>query len=135
MPHPCHAPSHDMADANHAAAGTPQQVTLPATFRYHHQVALKIAKDPRFERLVCDNKYADDCIVDTVKGAPIYIVATQRLGVQGQAAYLAPPRPALPWDKALKKRVREVPGVPIMYIKQHRYTIERMPEADMAPRE
>ena len=32
-------------------------------------------------------------------------------------------------DRDLKRRIRKVPGVPIMYITQHRYSIERMPDA------
>jgi len=32
-------------------------------------------------------------------------------------------------DKDLKRRIRKIPGVPIMYIASHKYTIERMPEA------
>ena len=31
-------------------------------------------------------------------------------------------------DKDLKSRIRKVPGVPIMYIKAHKYTIERLPD-------
>ncbi|PWA78492.1 PIN domain-like family protein [Artemisia annua] len=59
-----------------------------------YRVALRIAKDPRFERLPCTHKgtYADDCIVE---------------------------------------RVTQIPGVPIMYITQHKYSIERLPEATM----
>lgn len=72
------------------------------------RIALKIARDPRFERLVCDGKYADDCVVRTVTQHPIYIVAT--------------------CDQELKRRLRKIPGVPIMYIAKHRYTIERLPE-------
>ena len=37
-------------------------------------------------------------------------------------------------DKDLKRRIRKVPGVPIMYVSQHRYTIERMPDAYGAPK-
>jgi U3 small nucleolar RNA-associated protein 24 len=37
-------------------------------------------------------------------------------------------------DKDLKRRVRKVPGVPIMYITSHKYTIERMAEAYGAPK-
>lgn len=35
--------------------------------RYH--VALRLAKDPRFQRLTCSHKgtYADDCIVERVR--------------------------------------------------------------------
>ncbi|KAJ8433648.1 hypothetical protein Cgig2_002319 [Carnegiea gigantea] len=43
-----------------------------------YRVALRIAKDPRFERLPCTHKgtYADDCIVDRVTQHKCYIVAT-----------------------------------------------------------
>uniref|UniRef100_A0A914S463 PIN domain-containing protein n=1 Tax=Parascaris equorum TaxID=6256 RepID=A0A914S463_PAREQ len=36
-------------------------------------------------------------------------------------------------DKDLKRRIRKIPGIPIMYIRQHRYSIERMPDAYGAP--
>ncbi|KAK8711322.1 hypothetical protein V6N13_146606 [Hibiscus sabdariffa] len=32
-------------------------------------------------------------------------------------------------DRDMKRRIRRVPGVPIMYITQHKYSIERLPEA------
>jgi U3 small nucleolar RNA-associated protein 24 len=81
-----------------------------------YKVALRIAKDHRFRRLTCTHKgtYADDCLCDRVKGARCYIVAT--------------------CDKDLRRRIRKVPGVPIMFISQHKYTIERMVEAFGAPR-
>eukprot|EP00949_MAST-11_sp_MAST-11-sp1_P003937 g3937.t1 len=81
-----------------------------------YKIALRIAKDARFQRLKCTHKgtYADDCIVKTIKQHRCYIVAT--------------------CDKDLRRRIRKVPGVPIMYISQHKYTIERMPEAFGAPR-
>lgn len=43
-----------------------------------YRVALKIAKDPRFERIPCAHKgtYADDCLVDRVTQHKCYIVAT-----------------------------------------------------------
>ena len=80
------------------------------------RLALRLAKDPRFERLICDHKgtYADDCIVNRVKQSRCFIVAT--------------------CDKDLKRRLRKIPGVPIMYISSRRYTIERMPEAFGAPK-
>lgn len=80
------------------------------------RIALRIAKDPRFQRLKCIHKgtYADDCLVDRVSQHKCYIVAT--------------------CDKDLKRRIRKVPGVPIMYISQRRYTIERMPDAYGAPK-
>ncbi|AQK60613.1 PIN domain-like family protein [Zea mays] len=76
-----------------------------------YRVALRIAKDPRFQRLACTHKgtYADDCIVERVTQHKCYIVAT--------------------CDRDLKRRIRKVPGVPIMYITRHRYSIERLPEA------
>lgn len=83
-----------------------------------YRVALRIAKDPRFEQLPCTHKgtYADDCIVERVTQHKCYIVAT--------------------CDRDLKRRIRKIPGVPIMYIAQHRYSIERLPEATIggAPR-
>lgn len=43
-----------------------------------YRIALRIARDERWERLRCDHKgvYADDCIVDRVMKHKIYIVAT-----------------------------------------------------------
>jgi len=81
-----------------------------------YRLALRMVKDPRFERLPCMHKgtYADDCILQRVTQHKAYIVAT--------------------CDKELKSRIRKVPGVPIMYIVQHRYTIERMPDAYGDPR-
>ena len=80
------------------------------------RLALKIIKDPRFVRLSCIHKgtYADDCLVQRVSQHKCYIVATV--------------------DKELKQRIRKIPGVPIMYIHQHRYSVERMPDAFGAPR-
>ncbi|KCV71386.1 hypothetical protein H696_02337 [Fonticula alba] len=74
-----------------------------------------VAKDPRFERIACTHKgtYADDCLVERVTQHPCYIVAT--------------------CDRDLRRRLRKVPGVPIMYISNHRYSVERMPEAFGAP--
>ncbi|WVZ00203.1 hypothetical protein V8G54_026272 [Vigna mungo] len=78
-----------------------------------YRVALRIAKDPRFERILCTHKgtYADDCLVERVTQHKCYIVAT--------------------CDRDLKRRIRKIPGVPIMYITKHRYSIERLPEATM----
>eukprot|EP00770_Monocercomonoides_exilis_P004516 MONOS_4495.1-p1 / transcript=MONOS_4495.1 / gene=MONOS_4495 / organism=Monocercomonoides_exilis_PA203 / gene_product=rRNA-processing protein FCF1 / transcript_product=rRNA-processing protein FCF1 / location=Mono_scaffold00120:52541-53455(+) / protein_length=197 / sequence_SO=supercontig / SO=protein_coding / is_pseudo=false len=79
-----------------------------------YRIALRIAKDPRFERIHCMHKgtYADDCICNIVAKDPVYIVATN--------------------DRDLKRRLRKIPGVPIMYIggrTARRYNIERLPEA------
>ena len=69
------------------------------------------AHDARFERLPCLHKgtYAVDCIVNRITQHRCYVVAT--------------------CDRDLKRRIRKVPGVPIMYISQHRFTIERCPDA------
>ena len=76
-----------------------------------YRVALRIARDPRFKRLTCTHQgtYADDCIVERVTASKCYIVAT--------------------CDRDLKRRIRKIPGVPIMYVSGHRFTIERMPDA------
>jgi hypothetical protein len=57
-----------------------------------YRIALRIAKDERWERLECGHKgvYADDCIVERVMKHKVYIVATN--------------------DRDLKRRVRKVPG-------------------------
>eukprot|EP01127_Copromyxa_protea_P020903 TRINITY_DN7048_c0_g1_i1.p1 TRINITY_DN7048_c0_g1~~TRINITY_DN7048_c0_g1_i1.p1 ORF type:complete len:210 (-),score=55.61 TRINITY_DN7048_c0_g1_i1:56-685(-) len=78
------------------------------------RLALKTAKDPRFERIPTDTTYADDELVKLVTQHRCYIVATN--------------------DRDLKRRIRKIPGVPIMSIVNHKYTIERMPEAWGAPR-
>ncbi|KAI4180871.1 MAG: hypothetical protein LQ346_006893 [Caloplaca aetnensis] len=76
-----------------------------------YRIALRIARDERWERLKCDHKgvYADDCIVDRVSKHKIYIVATN--------------------DRDLKRRVRKIPGVPIMSVARGKYVIERLPDA------
>ncbi|KAI4122526.1 MAG: hypothetical protein LQ338_005772 [Usnochroma carphineum] len=77
----------------------------------HYRIALQIARDERWERLKCDHKgdYADACIVDRVRKHKIYIVATN--------------------DRDLKRRVRKIPGVPIMSVARGKYIIERLPDA------
>ena len=83
-----------------------------------YRVALRVAKDPRFERLPCAHTgtYADDCLVDRVRAHRCYLVAT--------------------CDRDLRRRVRKIPGVPIMYVQARKYTVERLPEATLggAPR-
>ena len=77
-----------------------------------YRVALRIAKDPRFTRLPAMRPgatYADDDLVERVTAHRIYIVAT--------------------CDKELKRRIRKVPGVPLISIKSRKYQVERMPEA------
>lgn len=74
-----------------------------------YRVALRIVR-MQFEILSCSHKgtYADDCIYERVRQHKCYIVAT--------------------CDKELKRRIRKLPGVPIMYIKKRQFAIERMPD-------
>lgn len=69
-----------------------------------------IARDPRFERLPCSHNgtYADDCLVQRVTANRCFIVAT--------------------CDRELRRRIRKIPGVPLMYIVRRRYAIERLPD-------
>lgn len=75
------------------------------------RLALRLARDERWERLVCGHKggYADDCIVDTVVKQRIYVVGTN--------------------DRELKRRVRKVPGVPVVSVARGKYVVERLPDA------
>jgi len=76
-----------------------------------YRIALRLARDERCERLKCDHKgvYADDCLVDRVMKHKVYIVATN--------------------DRDLKRRIRKIPGVPIMSVARGKYVIERLPDA------
>jgi U3 small nucleolar RNA-associated protein 24 len=62
-----------------------------------YRLALRVAKDPRFERVKCDHKgtYADDCLVDRVIKHRVYIVATN--------------------DRDLKRRIRYVNHISITF--------------------
>ncbi|KAK7057540.1 Fcf1-domain-containing protein, partial [Favolaschia claudopus] len=64
---------------------------------HRYRVALRIARDPRFERLKCSHSgtYADDCLVQRVTSHKCYIVAT--------------------CDRDLRRRIRQIPGIPLMY--------------------
>ncbi|KAH7560117.1 hypothetical protein BM1_03751 [Bipolaris maydis] len=75
-----------------------------------YRIALRIARDERWQRLKCDHKgtYADDCIVDRVQKHRIYLVATN--------------------DRDLKRRIRKIPGVPIVSVAKGKYVIERLPD-------
>lgn len=78
-----------------------------------YRVALRIAKDVRFERLPAmrrGNTYADDDLVERVTAHRCYIVAT--------------------CDKDLKRRLRKIPGVPIMTIRSRKYEVERLPDTN-----
>ncbi|KAL9712019.1 rRNA-processing protein fcf1 [Leucoagaricus gongylophorus] len=75
-----------------------------------YRLALRVARDPRFERLTCCHRgtYADDCLVQRVTSHKCYIVAT--------------------CDRELRRRIRQIPGVPLMYIINRKYAIERLPD-------
>lgn len=76
-----------------------------------YRIALQIARDERWTRLPCDHTgtYADDCIVDRVVKQRVYCVATN--------------------DRDLKRRIRKVPGVPILSVARGKYVVERLPDA------
>lgn len=76
-----------------------------------YRLALRIAKDPRMTRLTCCHKgtYADDCIVERITQHRCYIVGTN--------------------DKDLKRRIRKIPGVPILNVQRGKYGIEKLPES------
>ncbi|ORY11238.1 rRNA-processing protein-like protein FCF1 [Clohesyomyces aquaticus] len=76
-----------------------------------YRIALRIARDERWQRLKCDHKgtYADDCLVDRVLKHRVYLVGTN--------------------DRDLKRRLRKVPGVPIVSVARGKYVIERLPDA------
>nr|CAX74557.1 hypotherical protein [Schistosoma japonicum] len=80
-----------------------------------YRVALKILRDERIQRLTCQHRgtYADDCLVERCKSR-CYIVAT--------------------CDRDLRRRIRKITGVPIIYIHGHRVVVEKMPMALGAPK-
>ena len=78
-----------------------------------YRVALRIARDERWERLQCDHKgtYADDCITDRAQKQRVYIVATN--------------------DKALRRRIGKIPGVPVMSVARGKYVIQNLPDVPL----
>lgn len=84
--------------------------TLNRTLIHHLSFECSVARDPRFERLTCTHTgtYADDCLIQRVTAHKTFIVAT--------------------CDRELRRRVRKIPGVPLMYIVRRRYAIERLPD-------
>jgi len=75
-------------------------------------IALRLAKDPRVRRLTCDHArlgYADDCLCHRAEASRCYIVATN--------------------DAELKRRVRKIPGVPIMSVRQGKFVVEKLGDA------
>eukprot|EP00835_Amoeboradix_gromovi_P000992 NODE_38_length_30618_cov_0.377142.p15 type:complete len:179 gc:universal NODE_38_length_30618_cov_0.377142:26252-25716(-) len=76
-----------------------------------YRLALRTAKN--FEMVPCSHKgtYADDCLVQRVERHRCFIVAT--------------------CDRDLKKRIRKVAGVPILFVSNHQFKIERLPDASL----
>lgn len=74
-----------------------------------YRIALRVARDERWVRLKCDHKgtYADDCFVDRVTRHRVYLVASN--------------------DRDLKRRLRRVPGVPIVSVVRKKFAVERLP--------
>lgn len=70
-----------------------------------YRLALKLAKDPRFERLPCSHSgtYADDCLVQRCQQHRCYVVAT--------------------CDKDLKRRIRKVNVLFLIFVEINLYTI------------
>jgi U3 small nucleolar RNA-associated protein 24 len=73
------------------------------------RLALRLAKDERWKRLTCSHSdgYADDCIVDTTTKNRIYLVGTN--------------------DGPLRRRLRAIPGVPLVAVGRGKYSVERLP--------
>uniref|UniRef100_A0A914L5Q5 Uncharacterized protein n=1 Tax=Meloidogyne incognita TaxID=6306 RepID=A0A914L5Q5_MELIC len=73
------------------------------------KAALEIINDHRWQRLHCSHKksiYPDECIIHRVEEHKNCIVAT--------------------CDRDLRRRIRKILDVPIIYIRHHQLTIERM---------
>ena len=112
----------------------------PIMFRRHGffnislSFSLRVAKDPRFERLPCTHSgtYADDCLVNRVTQVSLsrccffFFACTPLMStiISQHKCYIV-----ATCDKDLKRRIRKIPGVPIMYISSRQFSIERLPEA------
>eukprot|EP01053_Blabericola_migrator_P008161 Blabericola_migrator_1__8160@NODE_420_length_8669_cov_118_779354_g332_i0_p5_GENE_NODE_420_length_8669_cov_118_779354_g332_i0NODE_420_length_8669_cov_118_779354_g332_i0_p5_ORF_typecomplete_len165_score27_41Fcf1/PF04900_12/6_5e33PIN_9/PF18477_1/2_3e07PIN/PF01850_21/0_33_NODE_420_length_8669_cov_118_779354_g332_i011431637 len=103
---------------------------------HRYRLALRLAKDPRVVRLTCTHRgtYADDCLVNRivqVGDTPISVSYCTRpidtlhhtVSFQHRCYVVATS------DRDLKRRIRKIPGVPIMFVTQHKFEIERMPDA------
>ena len=74
-----------------------------------YRLALRLARDERWVRLSCSHAgtYADDCIVDTVTKHRCYLMGTN--------------------DRGLRRRLRKIPGVPIVAVGRGRSVVEGLP--------
>ncbi|CAL3963117.1 unnamed protein product [Diplocarpon coronariae] len=89
---------------NNPRLSIPYHTTLHHTICVLLQTKALIPTPPQHKGV-----YADDCIVDRVMKSKIYLVATN--------------------DRELKRRIRKVPGVPIISVARGKYVIERLPDA------
>jgi hypothetical protein len=112
---PCRYTVRDrLRDSRAREAGTTLSPSLAVRLPYPSSplcsLSISIARDPRFERLPCSHvgTYADDCLVQRATANRCFIVAT--------------------CDRELRRRIRKIPGVPLMYIVRRRYAIERLPD-------
>jgi U3 small nucleolar RNA-associated protein 24 len=100
-----------------------------------YRVSLRVAKDPRVERLPCTHAgtYADDCLCERVTQHKCYIVATCDKDLRRRLRKSASRPPLAAHFDGLTRHlaVSPVPGVPIMFITRHQYNIERLPEATL----
>lgn len=76
---------------------------------FKYRSSLLTIKKLRHNLLICDHKgtYADDCLINRITPNRCFIVAT--------------------CDANLKRRIRKIPGVPIIYIQGKKYAIESLP--------
>ena len=109
-----------------------------------YRVALRVAKDPRFERLTCTHAgtYADDCIVNRIREhrcyvrtciahAPVHaVVYPSPSNISSYALRASSVQIVATCDKDLRRRIRKVPGVPCLFITQRKFQIERFVESD-----
>ncbi|EOB13746.1 rRNA-processing protein FCF1 [Nosema bombycis CQ1] len=75
------------------------------------RVGLALIRGDEINKLKCDHKgtYADDCIVDRITKHRCYVVATS--------------------DTALKQRIKEIPGVPIITFRGRKIYVDRFMQA------
>lgn len=103
-----------------------------------YRIALRVAKDPRFERLPCDHKgtYADDCLVRRVTMVRLFLSSSVLVAFTSFPCFCVQHKCYIvaTCDRDLKKRIRKIPGVPIMFIKNHQFAVERLPDVNSMPK-
>ncbi|GFP91463.1 rRNA-processing protein fcf1 homolog [Phtheirospermum japonicum] len=107
---------------NHnTALGPPYRVLVDTNF-----INFSIQNKLDLEKGMMDCLYAKctPCITDCVMAELEKLGQKYRVALRHHKCYIV-----ATCDRDLKRRIRKVPGVPIMYITQHRYSIERLPEA------